>query len=285
MKKIGFIGMGVMGAPMAGHLAQAGNQVRVWNRTPGKSAKATAKGAKAVDSIAQLAAESDVVISCVGTTEDVAEVLSLAADHAPKGALFIDHSTILPDGAVEIGRRLAALGMRFVDAPITGGSMGAENGTLTIFLGGEKPAVDEALQVVQPYAKRAEHVGGSGAGQQMKMANQIAVAGNVLGLCESLAFAKRSGLDIEQAKAMIGAGAGGNWAFENYGPKILNKDWKPGFSVKNQHKDFNYCERAAQGVGLDIPMTVLANELMRRLIAEGREEDTTAALFELYLGE
>ncbi|HLO97728.1 MAG TPA: NAD(P)-dependent oxidoreductase, partial [Fimbriimonas sp.] len=198
--------------------------------------------------------------------------------------LIIDQSTIEPEVAKGLYDELKQKGIAFVDAPVTGGSMGANAGTLTIFCGGDEADVAKAMDVMKPYTKRAARVGGPGAGQTMKLANQIAVGGALLGLCESMAFAKKAGLEVSQAHDMIGGGAGGSWAFANYGPKLLANDWTPGFSVKNQRKDFGYCESAAQEFGIEIPMTQIANELLKRLADAGREDDTTAALYEVYLG-
>ncbi len=159
--------------------------------------------------------------------------------------------------------------------------MGAQNGTLTIFCGGSEEDFSFAAPILGAYGRRVERVGGPGAGQMMKMANQIAVGGALLALCESLAFAKRAGLDLKQAHALIGSGAAGSWAFENYGPKILNQDWAPGFSIKNQRKDFGYAFEAAEKIGALIPGTILTDELLELLQNEGRGEETTAALFDL----
>ena len=284
MAKVGFVGLGVMGGPMAGHLVKGGHDVTVWNRTPGKADALIAQGARAATSLNDLAERCDFIFTCVGRSEDVAEVVHAMAPYAEPGTLFIDHSTIEPSMARTLHQELRTQNLHFVDAPITGGSMGAKNGTLTIFCGGNHDDVASAMKVMLPYTKRAERVGESGAGQVMKLANQIAVGGALMGLCESLAFAKKAGLDITQAHSMIGGGAGGSWAFENYGAKILNEDWSPGFSVKNQRKDFGYCEAAAKDLGIEISLTELANRLLKELQNKGREEDATAALFEVYLG-
>ena len=282
MARIGFVGLGVMGAPMAGHLLKAGNRVTVWNRTLEKGDSLVAQGATRAANLAELAMSCDVIISCVGRSEDVIQVVGAMAEDAKPGTLFIDQSTIEPAAAKQIANSLESRGLRFVDAPVTGGSMGAQNGTLTIFCGGSEADVAEAIAVMAPYTKRAERVGPVGSGQTMKLANQIAVGGTLVGLCESLAFASKAGLSLEQAHSMIGGGAGGSWAFENYGPKLLKHDWTPGFSVKNQRKDFGYCESAAQELGIEIPMTALVNQLLAKLSEAGREEDTTAALYDVY---
>lgn len=283
MAKVGFVGLGVMGGPMAGHLLKGGHEVIVWNRTPGKTDQLKADGAAVAASLQEVAENADVIFTCVGRSEDVAQVVREMANHAKPGTLFVDHSTIEPSMAKTLHNELKAKGLHFVDAPITGGSMGAKNGTLTIFCGGDHDDVTHAMNVMLSYTKRAERVGDAGQGQVMKLANQIAVGGALIGLCESLAFATKAGLDVQQAHSMIGGGAGGSWAFENYGRMILNHDWTPGFSVKNQRKDFGYCEATAEEIGIDIPLTELVNQLLKKLQEAGREDETTAALYEVYL--
>ncbi|MGV3615952.1 MAG: NAD(P)-dependent oxidoreductase [Fimbriimonas sp.] len=280
MARLGFVGLGVMGAPMAGHLLRAGNSVFVWNRTAAKAEPLRAAGAEVAPDLADLAAKADVILLCVSRSEDVAACVQAMTSHAKPGTLFIDHSTISPQVAIELHRSTTDAGFRFVDAPVTGGSVGAERGQLTIFLGGSEADAEEARTAIVPYTKRAERVGGPGAGQMAKMANQIAVGGALLALCECLSFAKKAGLDVAQIRELVGGGAGGSWAFENYGPKILNADWNPGFSITNQRKDFLYCKEAAQGIDAAIPGTDLVDRLLARLDAQGHGEWTTAALYE-----
>ena len=284
MPKLGFVGLGTMGLPMAGHLLDAGADLAVWNRTATKADPLKAKGARTPESLEELGAICDVVMLCVPKTEDVNQCLDALTREAKPQTLFVDHSTILPNAARQIYEDLSVKGMRFVDAPITGGSMGAQKGQLTIFMGGEEKDVEEAQGAVQPYTKRAERVGGPGAGQMMKMVNQIAVAGALLALCEGLAFAEKAGLDLQQTKEMVGAGAAGSWAFENYGPKILAKDWSPGFTVDNQQKDLTYCLESAKAIGAEIPGTELVHNLLKRLQSDGHGGWTTAALFEVLSG-
>jgi 3-hydroxyisobutyrate dehydrogenase len=262
---------------MAGHLGRE-HETLVWNRSPERS---TPEGCHRVPSLAELGSRCSVIFLCVNRTEDVQECLADLTSKATKGALFVDHSTIAPAGAIEIHEDLASNGYRFVDAPITGGSIGAQKGQLTIFCGGDEADIAEAGLYMKSYAKRFERVGGPGAGQMMKMANQIAVGGALLALCESLAFAEQAGLDLAQTRELLMGGAAGSWAFENYGPKILAKDWSPGFSVKNQRKDFAYCLDAAEALGMEIPGTELVDRLLAELQDAGRGEETTAALFEV----
>lgn len=281
--RLGFVGLGVMGGPMAGHLLSAGNAVTVWNRTPEKAEPLRAAGATVAPDLPSLAGTCDLVFLCVRGSEDVAECLE-AMRGAHPGTLFLDHSTIAPPAAEGLHEELRARGHRFVDAPVTGGSVGAQKGQLTIFLGGEEADCAEAKAAMAPYTKRAERVGGGGAGQLAKMANQIAVGGAVAALSETLSFAKKAGLDLAQIRSMVGGGSGGSWAFENYGPMILKEDWTPGFSIANQRKDFGYCREAAREIGAAIPLTDLVDRLMAQLTEEGRGDDTTAALYEVLMG-
>jgi 3-hydroxyisobutyrate dehydrogenase len=278
-KRLGFVGLGVMGLPMAGHLLRQEHALTVWNRTKSKTESLAAAGAKVADSLEELGAASDFVFICVNRSEDVRSVLDGLIQGAKPGTMFVDHSTILPDDAKALASELAENGFRFVDAPITGGSMGAQKGQLTIFMGGAPEDVEELQPIVQAYAKRAERVGGNGAGQLAKMVNQIAVGGALLALCESLSFAKKAGLDVRQIRELVGGGAAGSWAFENYGEKILNEDWSPGFSIKNQRKDLGYCIRAAERVDACVPGTKLVDSLLAPLEEQGHGEWTTAALF------
>ncbi len=272
-----------MGGPMVGHLLKLGRTVAVWNRTPAKTQPLKDQGCEVAATLEDLAARCGVVFLCVGRTEDVQECVNAMLPHSPPNALFIDHSTISPEGARQIHADANAQGRRFIDAPITGGSVGAQNGTLTIFCGGNEADIEEARPLLNCYAKRVERVGGPGAGQMAKMANQIAVGGALLALCESLSFAKKAGLDVAQIRELVGGGAGGSWAFENYGPKIISQDWSPGFSVKNQRKDFGYCLEAADKVDAALPGTQLVDQLLSLLEEEGHGEWTTAALYEIML--
>ncbi len=268
---------------MAGHLLRAGHQVTVWNRSREKAMSLVDEGAQLAPSLADLGSACSLVFLCVSRTEDVEMCVWEAARSAHPGTLFVDHSTISPDGAKHLYAELKRNSFSLLDAPITGGSMGAQKGQLTVFCGGDTEDYKRALPYIKSFSKRVEHVGPSGSGQMMKMANQIAVGGALLALCESLAFAKKAGLDIELARDMIGGGAAGSWAFENYGPKILAKDWSPGFSVINQRKDFGYCGDAAQSINAAIPGTKLVDQLLSELEAEGHGEWTTAALFEIMM--
>lgn len=280
MSRIGFVGLGVMGGPMASHVHSGGFELVVWNRTPEKTESLARRRVDVASDLESLGATCSQVFLCVTRTEDVRECLGLLTKGARPGTLFVDHSTISPTAAMEIHQDLSARGFAFVDAPVTGGSAGAQKGALTIFCGGDEGDVRAAMPVLQTYSRRAERVGGPGAGQMMKMANQIAVGGALLGLCESLSFAAKAGLDVAQARELIGSGAAGSWAFENYGAMILEEDWRPGFSVANQLKDFGYVIEAAKAIDAATPGTETVSRLLKRLADEGHGDWTTAALFD-----
>lgn len=268
---------------MAGHLLKAGHVLTVWNRTSEKARPLQQEGARVATDLAELPTTCDIVCLCVSRSEDVAECIEAMLPTARQGTLFIDHSTILPAVARELHSLCADQGHSFLDAPVTGGSMGAQKGQLTIFCGGKESDFHRAEPVIAAYAKHAELVGGAGGGQTMKLANQIAVGGALLALCESLAFAKKAGLDIETTRSLLATGAAGSWAFENYGPKIVNEDWSPGFSIKNQRKDFNYTLQAAEEIDAAVPGTALVDQLLAKLTNQGHEEWTTAALYKTIL--
>jgi 3-hydroxyisobutyrate dehydrogenase len=280
-KKIGFVGLGVMGAPMARHVLDANGSIWVYNRTVSKAQELIDAGAIFAQ-IEDLADHCDVILVCVTRSEDVKECLDRLM-HAKPGTLVVDHSTIAPRDAKAFHEELSLKKLRFVDAPITGGSVGALAGKLTIFMGGEEADVAEAKEIAKPYTKRAERVGGPGAGQMAKMVNQIAVAGTLLSLCESLAFAEKAGLDLPLIQEMVGSGAGGSWCFDVYGKKILNRDWTPGFTITNQIKDLIYCQQAAEEIGAKLPATALTHQLLGKLQNAGQGNLTTAALFNEYL--
>jgi 3-hydroxyisobutyrate dehydrogenase len=283
MAEVGFVGLGVMGGQMATHLLKQNGRLVAWNRSPDKARPLGDLGAFLAGSLEEVGELCQTVFLCVNRTEDVRQCLDALTLKAAPNTLYVDHSTISPVGAKEIHSALHARGFRFVDAPVTGGSMGAQKGQLTIFCGGEEADIDDALPLMNAYARRAERVGGPGAGQMMKMVNQIAVGGALLALCEALSFAKKAGLDLQQTKELVGSGAAGSWAFENYGPKILAEDWSPGFTVENQRKDFAYVREAAAELNAAVPGTDLVDNLLARLQGEGGGGWTTAALYETLL--
>jgi len=279
---IGFVGLGVMGRPMAGHLLANGHTVNVWNRTRSRAEDFVKTQPTAIaSSLRELAETCTVIMICVSRTEDVEEVVGELAAHAQQGTLIIDHSTIEPAGAKHIGEALAKSGLRFMDAPLTGGEKGALSGTLTIFCGGSEADFNDAKPLLDAYAKNARLVGPLGSGQMMKMANQISVALCVLAMSECLVFCEKAGLDLKESIELIGSGAGGSWSLTNYGPKVLERDWSPGFAVALQQKDLAYALQAAREVGVALPGTALTHQLFAALENAGRSKDATPALFEV----
>lgn len=268
-----------MGSRMAGHLAKAG-EVIVWNRTPSRS-----EGFDSVaSSPAELARRCDQVFICVSRTEDVREVLYAMAPALRPGMTIVDHSTIEPSAAREMAENLAVQGVGFVDAPVTGGEKGAIDGTLTIFCGGSLADFEKALPFMEAYGKKIRLVGPPGSGQMMKMANQVSVVGCVLAMAECLAFADRAGLDMAETIDLVGSGAGGSWSLTNYGPKVLARDWSPGFSIDLQQKDLHYALDAARAMGLSLPGATLIEQLFASLQRQGRGGEATPALFEMIEG-
>jgi len=281
---IGFVGLGVMGSRMAGHLLAKCRSLTVYNRTAEKALPLKEEGAYVATSLQELAENCDIVFLCVSRMEDVQEVIDAMHPHAKKGTLFVDHSTIEPSAAKHIHHRLSERGLRFMDCPLTGGEKGAIEGTLTIFCGGDESDFSFAKPYMEAYGKLIRLVGPVGSGQLMKMANQIAVSLTVLSMAECLVFCEKSGLELNAAIELIGSGAGSSWSLLNYGPKVVAKDFSPGFSVNLQQKDLVYALRAAREIGVSLPGTALVHQLFAALENAGRGEDATPALYDVVKG-
>lgn len=279
-ERLGFVGLGVMGAAMARHLADRGHALIVWNRTPSK-AQAFRGRADIASSLEEVAQSATVIFVCVSRTEDVSEVLDRITPAAAKGTLVVDHSTIEPSAVRQMASKLEDRGLHLLDAPVTGGSIGAQNGTLTAFCGGREEDFERARPYLEAYTKTARLVGGAGAGQMMKMANQVAVCLTLLSMAECLSFAEKAGLDLQACIELIGSGAGGSWSLENYGPKAVAGDHTPGFSIANQQKDLAYALRTAREVGVSLPGTALVHQLLAALENAGGGEQATTALLDL----
>ena len=275
-ERIGFIGLGIMGGGMARNLLRAGFPLQVWNRTRSRSEPLVAEGATAADSPAALAAASDIIITCVSDTPDV-EAVILGEEGviagAQAGALVIDMSTISPQATLAIGDRLAQHGVHMLDAPVSGGSEGAARGTLSIMIGGDEPDVARARPVFEAMGKTITHVGGRGAGQTVKLVNQILVVGNTLAMCEALLLAQAGGVDLQKAYEAVSPGAAGSWMFTNRAPQILRRDWKPGFTINLQQKDVRLVLQTADELGVPLPATSLIFNLYRTLQARGLGEE------------
>jgi 3-hydroxyisobutyrate dehydrogenase len=281
---VGFIGLGVMGGSMARRLLQAGHRVTVYNRTPARCQPLVAEGARAARTPREAAAGNAVVISVVTDSPDVEEVLlgsEGAALGAAPGTLFIDMSTIAPEAARKIGAALAARGHRFLDAPVTGGDVGAREGTLSILVGGEAAVLEEARGLLSAMGKRITHCGGPGAGQTVKACNQILCAMNMIGVVEALHLARLGGLEHKTVLEALAPGAGGSWAFEKLGPRIASGDFNPGFMVKLIQKDLRIVQELARSVGLPLEGTALAQRLFADNEAHGEGELGTQAMYKV----
>ncbi len=280
-ERIGFIGLGIMGRGMAANLLKAGFSLTVWNRTIARMDDLVAQGAHAGASPADVAARSDIIVVCVSDTPDVKAVIlgddGVFAGTAP-GALVIDCSTISPQATREMAVALAERGVAMLDAPISGGSEGAAKGTLSIMVGGDAEQFARALPVFQAMGKTITHVGGHGAGQTVKLVNQVLVVGNCLAMCEALMFAQAGGVDLEKTYAAISQGAAGSWMFTNRAPQIIQRDWRPGFTIDLQQKDLRLVLEAADTSGVPVPGTSLIFQLYRTLQAQGLGSEGNHAL-------
>lgn len=282
-ERIGFIGLGIMGRGMAGNLLKAGFPLVVWNRTAGRMDALVAAGARAGRDPADVAAQSDLIITCVSDTPDVEAVLTGDAPpgviHGVRpGALVIDMSTISPHATRALAARLAERGAHMLDAPVSGGSEGAQRGTLSIMVGGEAAQVERARSAFQAMGKTITHVGGQGDGQLVKLVNQILVVGNALAMSEALLFAQAGGLDLRKTLEAVVPGAAGSWMLANRGPQILNRDWRPGFTIDLQQKDVRLVLAAADQLGVPVLLSSLIFNLYRTLQNDGLGAEGNHAL-------
>ncbi|TLS48689.1 NAD(P)-dependent oxidoreductase [Paenibacillus antri] len=282
---IGFIGTGVMGRSMAGHLLEAGHRLHVYTRTKSKAEELLARGAAWHESPAALAPACDVVITMVGYPSDVEAVYlgedGLAANAKP-GATLIDMTTSSPALARRIHAAAAERGVEALDAPVSGGDVGAREARLSIMVGGGQAAFDAMRPIFDVLGKNVVRQGGPGAGQHTKMCNQIAIASGMLGVCEALAYAKRAGLDPSTVLASIESGAAGSWSLSNLAPRIVAGNFEPGFYVKHFIKDMKIALDSAEEMGLELPGLALARTLYERLSDLGFAEKGTQSLYRLY---
>jgi 3-hydroxyisobutyrate dehydrogenase len=282
MAKIAFLGLGVMGGPIARHLAAAGHQLTVYNRTAARAeAWVAAHGGRAAPTPAEAAEGQDVVLSCVGEDKDL-DAIALGPDGAFQairpGALFVDHTTV----SAEIARRLVAeatkRGFFSVDAPVSGGQAGAENGQLSIMCGGSDAAMAAAAPVMQAYAKRIVHIGGPGAGQVTKMINQIAIAGVLQGVSEGLRFAQAAGLDLDKVFEAISGGAAQSWQMDNRWKTMSEEKFDFGFAIGWMRKDLSIALDEARRNGASLPVTALIDQFYADVEAMGGGRQDTSAL-------
>jgi 3-hydroxyisobutyrate dehydrogenase len=281
VERIGFIGLGTMGAAMAANLARAGFTVTAWNRTAGRAPELDDLGVTRAPTPAAAAAVSDVVVMCVSDTPDVEAVLlgpdgvAVGAGH---GTLVIDCSTIAPGATREFAARLRERGVAMIDAPVSGGSEGAKNATLTIFVGGEAEDVDRARPVLVALGTTITHVGPIGSGQAVKAVNQVMLAGTYLGVAEGIVLAMKAGLDVEQVVGALGGGAARSWVLENRSGRMLANDYPLGFKVTLHRKDLGIALGLAEETGANLPVTELAAELEDGLVKNGHGDDDMSAL-------
>lgn len=278
---IGFVGLGIMGQGMALNLVRAGYTLHVWNRTQQKTEPLVAAGARAVGSPAEVAANSEIVVVCVSDTADVQQVMlghnGIAAG-AAAGSLVIDCSTISPSATREIAATLAAKDIAMLDAPVSGGSEGAAAGTLSIMVGGEPEPFERAAGVFAAMGATITHVGPIGAGQTVKLVNQVLVVGNALAMSEALLLAQAGGVDLEKTYQAVSKGAAGSWMFTNRGPQIMARDWRPGFTVDLQLKDLRLVMEYADQLGIPLPGTAMVFQLYRTLQSQGLGAEGNHAL-------
>jgi 3-hydroxyisobutyrate dehydrogenase len=278
---IGFIGLGIMGRGMTRNLLKAGFSVTVWNRTTSRMEPLVEAGAKAGQNPADVAAQSDIIITCVSDTPDVETVIlgeNGVINGVKAGSLVIDMSTISPQVTEAIATKLAEKDVQMLDAPISGGSEGAANGTLSIMVGGDAAQVARAMPAFEAMGKTITHVGPNGAGQSVKLVNQILVVGTMLSVSEALLFAQAAGLDLQKTLDAVKAGAAGSWTLSNRGPQIIERDWRPGFMVDLQQKDVRLALKAADELGVPLLGTSTVFHLYRTLQAQGLGAEGNHAL-------
>lgn len=285
MKRIGFIGTGVMGISIVRHLLKSDYPVTVYNRTKAKAVPLVKEGASWADTPLDVTNNSDIIFTMVGYPSDVESVYYdtngiFEAD--VQGKLLIDLTTSTPSLAQEIAKTAEKRSALSLDAPVSGGDLGAQKGTLTVMVGGESEAFEQAKPIVSLFSAALTLHGPAGSGQHTKMANQIMVAGTMTGLTELLVYAEKAGLDLEKVVHTVGGGAAANWSLDNYAPRIMKEDYSPGFFVKHFLKDLSIVLDEAEKMGLDLPATKKAKELYDELQEKGFENDGTQALIKLW---
>jgi 2-hydroxy-3-oxopropionate reductase len=272
MTNIAFIGLGIMGSPMAVHLAKAGHQVAGYNRTPEKAAPLVEAGGRAAESIAEAVRDAEVVCVMVPDSPDVTDVLAGEGgvfENAEPGTLVIDFSSIRPDVTTQLAEQAAAKDMRLVDAPVSGGEAGAKNAALSIMVGGEADDFEAAKPFLDAVGKTVVHVGPSGAGQTVKAANQLIVAANIEALAEAVVFLEAYGVDTEAALEVLGGGLAGSKVLDQKKQNMLDRSFDPGFRIALHHKDLGIVTAAAREAGVVVPLGGLVAQLMASALANG----------------
>jgi len=280
--KVGWIGTGVMGKPMAGHVQAAGHDLYVYNRTKARAEELLKKGATWCDSPAEVATKSEILFSIVGLPIDVEDTyLGKNGVLSVKGPcrIIVDMTTSRPSLAQTIGQEAAKNGMESLDAPVSGGDIGARDATLAIMVGGKKEVFEKVFPLFELMGKNISYMGPAGAGQHTKTCNQILVAGTMIGVCESLLYAVKLGLDQQAVIDIIGKGAAGSWAISNLGPRLVRGDFKTGFLVRHFIKDMGIALQESAAVSLSLPGLALVQQLYVAVMAQGHHECTTQALY------
>ena len=280
-ERVGFLGLGTMGAAMAANLARAGFAVTAWNRSEGRAPELDALGVARAATPADVARATQLMVICVSDTPDVESVLfgpDGVASGAHDGQLVVDCSTISPSATRDFAGRLEAQGVELVDAPVSGGSEGAQKGTLTIFCGGAADAVERARPILAAMGKTITHVGPSGSGQAVKAVNQVILAGTYLGVAEGIVLALRAGLDVGQVVQALGGGAAQSWVLANRGGRMIANDYPLGFKVALHRKDLGIALDLAREMGAELPVAELAAGFETDLVADGHADDDMSAL-------
>ncbi|QDI92386.1 NAD(P)-dependent oxidoreductase [Salicibibacter halophilus] len=282
---VGFIGIGVMGKSMAKHILDAGYPVLVYTRTKAKADDLVASGATWKDSVQELASEADVVITMIGYPKDVEDVYfsenGLLA-HMKKDATLIDMTTSKPSLAKKIAAAAKEKSGAALDAPVSGGDVGARNGKLVIMVGGDEDAYEQCLPLFETMGENIQHLGPAGSGQHTKMCNQIAVAASMIGAAEAMGYAKEAGLDQEKVLKSISTGAGGSWTLQNLAPRMLKEDFAPGFYVKHFIKDMEIAIEESEQMKEGLPGVELVKSLYDKLVEQGEENSGTQSIYKLW---
>jgi len=281
VERVAFLGLGTMGAAMAANLARAGFPVTAWNRTEGRAPELKELGVEVAANPAAAAAAADIVVICVSDTSDVEEVLfgtDGVVDGAREDTLIVDCSTIAPSGSWDFAARLRERSLHMIDAPVSGGSEGARNATLTIFVGGDASDVERARPVLDAIGRTITHVGPIGAGQAVKAVNQVILAGTYLGVAEGIVLAIKAGLDVEQVVEALGGGAAQSWVLANRSGRMIDNEYPLGFKVALHRKDLGIALDLAAQLGAALPVSALAAELESGLIGQGHADDDMSAL-------
>ena len=286
--KLGFIGTGVMGSAAARHLLEAGHEVAVYNRTKAKADPLVTEGAIWADTPKAVAEQSNILFTMVGYPKDVEEIYYgqsgiFSADIS--GHILVDLTTSTPSLAEKIAKTAKEKGADALDAPVSGGDLGAKNGTLTIMVGGEEAVYDQVLPLFKEFGTTFTLHGSAGKGQHTKMANQIMIAGTMTGMTEMLVYAQKNGLDLKKVIETLSGGSAANWSLSNYSPRILKEDYTPGFFVKHFIKDLKIALEEAEKMNLVLPATIQALKLYEELADKGFENDGTQALIKLWWPE